>query len=107
VRWRASGPETIVINLERENWTQLRRVKADSVIVLPSDIDLIQASMIRINPPTAMLLLSDLTRTEPGDWIIQNAASSAVGRLVISSAKERGLRTVNVVRRPEVFDERH
>ena len=98
-------PGDLVINLDRENWAQRRKVKADRVIVLPADIDIHQAAMIRINPPTAMLLLDDIVDTGPGDWIIQNVANSAVGKLIIDLAAEKGVRTVNVVRRPEVFDE--
>jgi NADPH:quinone reductase-like Zn-dependent oxidoreductase len=41
----------------------------------------------------------------PGDWVIQNVANSAVGRLVIRLARERGLRTVNVVRRESLCAE--
>jgi NADPH:quinone reductase-like Zn-dependent oxidoreductase len=40
-----------------------------------------------------------------GDWVVQNAANSGVGRWVIGLAKSRGLRTVNIVRRPELVDE--
>ena len=55
--------------------------------------------MLAVNPPTAHLLLASIVDLEPGEWVIQNAASSAVGRYVIQLAKARGLRTVNVVRR--------
>jgi mitochondrial enoyl-[acyl-carrier protein] reductase / trans-2-enoyl-CoA reductase len=96
----------LVTHLDRENWAQHRRVKADRVIALPRDTDVLQAAMIRINPPTAMLLVSDLVASlGPNDWIIQNAANSSVGKLVILFAKEKGVRTVNVVRRVEVFEQ--
>jgi trans-2-enoyl-CoA reductase len=94
-------PGDLVINLERENWAQRRRVKADSVIPLPAGIALAQAAMLRINPPTALLLLTDNANLKPGDWVVQNVANSSVGRAVIVLAKERGLHTVNVVRRAE------
>ena len=61
--------------------------------------------MLRINPPTALLLLTDIVALKPGDWVIQNVANSAVGRLLIRLAKARGLRTVNVVRRDSLFAE--
>lgn len=61
--------------------------------------------MLRINPPTALLMLTDLVDLKPGDWVIQNAANSAVGRLVITLAKAKGIRTVNVTRRDDVFAE--
>lgn len=91
----------LVINLDRENWTQRRRVNARRVVVIPQDIDIYQAAMMRINPPTAQLLLTDVIRLRAGDWIIQNAANSAVGRLVTAFAGDRGINVVNVVRRDE------
>ncbi|HSE03202.1 MAG TPA: zinc-dependent alcohol dehydrogenase family protein, partial [Methylomirabilota bacterium] len=97
-------PGDRVINLQRENWTQRRRVKADDVIPVPAGLDDLQAAMLRINPPTALLLLADLVPLRPGDWIIQNVANSAVGRFVIRLARARGVRTVNVVRRASLFD---
>ena len=95
----------LVINLQRENWTQRRRVKGDDAIPLPSGIDLRQAAMVRINPPTAQLMLSDFVDLGAGEWVIQNVANSAVGRLLIVQAHQRGLRTVNVVRRADLADE--
>jgi len=95
----------LVINLQRENWTQKRRVKGDDAIPLPAGIDLRQAAMVRINPPTARLMLSDFVDLAPGEWVIQNVANSAVGRLLIVQAHQRGLRTVNVVRRAELAGE--
>jgi len=37
--------------------------------------------------------------------VVQNAANSGVGRWVIAFAKMRGLKTVNIVRRPELVPE--
>jgi len=99
------GPGDLVINLQRENWTQRRRVKGDDVVPVPPGIDVLQGAMLRINPATALLLLSDLVDLKPGDWIIQNVANSAVGRLVIRLARARGIKTVNVVRRESLFGE--
>jgi NADPH:quinone reductase-like Zn-dependent oxidoreductase len=98
-------PGDLVINLQRENWAQKRRVKGDDVIAVPPGLALRQAAMLRINPPTALLLLADLVDLKPGDWVIQNVANSAVGRLVIRLAQGRGLRTMNVVRRESLFAE--
>jgi NADPH:quinone reductase-like Zn-dependent oxidoreductase len=99
------APGDLVINLQRENWVQRRRVRGDDVIAVPSGIDVLQGAMLRINPPTALLLLSDVVALKPGDWIVQNVANSAVGRLVIRLARARGVRTVNVVRRESLVEE--
>ena len=61
--------------------------------------------MLGINPPTAALLLSEYIDLKPGAWVVQNAANSGVGRWVIAFAKTRGLKTVNIVRRPELAAE--
>lgn len=98
-------PGDLVINLQRENWTQRRKVKGNDAIPLPAGIDVRQAAMVRINPPTAALMLSDFVDLKGGEWVIQNVANSAVGRLAIVLAHQRGLRTVNIVRRPELADE--
>jgi NADPH:quinone reductase-like Zn-dependent oxidoreductase len=95
----------LVINLKRENWTQRRRVKADDVIPLPAGINLQQAAMLRINPATALLLLTSIVPLKPGDWLVQNVANSAVGRLVIPLARAHGVKTMNVVRRTSLFPE--
>ena len=98
-------PGDLVVTLQRENWTQKRRVKAADVITVPSGVDLRQAAMLRINPATALLLLTDVVNLKSGEWVIQNVANSAVGRLVIRIARARGLKTMNVVRRASLFGE--
>ncbi len=62
-------------------------MKGNDAIPLPAGIDLRQAAMVRINPPTAQLMLSDFVDLKPGDWVIQNVANSAVGRLLIVLAQ--------------------
>ena len=61
--------------------------------------------MLGINPPTASHLLDQASDLQAGDWVVQNAANSGVGRSVIPIAKARGLKTINVVRRPELIPE--
>ena len=95
----------LVINMQRENWAQRRRVREEDAIPVPRDLDPAQAAMLRINPATAQLLLEDHVALSPGDWVIQDVANSAVGRHLIALAKGRGIRTVNVVRRADVAAE--
>src|SRR5580692_10310964 len=64
-----------------------------------------QLAMLGINPPTASLLLDEAPDLKPGDWVVQNAANSGVGRSLIAIAKARGIKTINLVRRPELIPE--
>ena len=58
-----------------------------------------QLSMTTINPLTALLMLTSYVDLKEGDWIVQSASNSAVGGYLIQLAKQRGIKTVNVVRR--------
>ena len=80
-------------------WATHVTANVDALVPLPEAGDAVQLSMLAINPPTAALLLQDIVDLQPGDWVLQNAANSAVGGYLVQLAKARGLRTVNVVRR--------
>jgi len=86
-------------------WREAVAVKASELVVVPPEIEPAQAAMLKINPLTAWRLLHDYVDLARGDWLIQNAANSAVGRAVIAIARELGFKTVNVVRRAELIDE--
>jgi NADPH:quinone reductase-like Zn-dependent oxidoreductase/predicted SnoaL-like aldol condensation-catalyzing enzyme len=86
-------------------WAERIVVPAQGLFALPADVDPQQLAMLTINPPTAGLLLSEFVDLAPGDWVVQNAANSGVGRAVIAFAKARGFKTINLVRRTELIDE--
>src|ERR1700757_2302955 len=86
------------------SWRERLFIPAGGVSALP-DADPQQLAMLGINPPTAALLLSEYIDLKPGEWVVQNAANSGVGRWVIAFAKTRGLKTVNIVRRQELVAE--
>ena len=86
-------------------WREACAVKAEQLIVAPSDIAPVQAAMLKVNPITAWRMLHDFVPLARGDWFIQNAANSAAGRAAIQIAHELGYRSVNVVRRPELMAE--
>jgi NADPH:quinone reductase-like Zn-dependent oxidoreductase len=86
-------------------WRERMVIFADGLFALPPDADPRQLAMLTVNPPTAALLLSEYVDLKPGEWVVQNAANSGVGRWVIAFAKRRGLKTVNIVRRPDLLPE--
>ncbi|MFL3655781.1 MAG: zinc-dependent alcohol dehydrogenase family protein [Halioglobus sp.] len=65
----------------------------------PSSQLIEQLSMTAVNPLTAFLMLASFVDLNEGDWIVHSAANSAVGGYIIQLAKQRGIKTVNVVRR--------
>ncbi len=95
----------IVLPLDRENWVQQKLVTQDNLILLPSNIDINQLSMLKVNPATAYLMLNKYVNLKTGDWIIQDAANSGVGQSIIRLAKIKGIKTINIVRRKELTQE--
>lgn len=84
-------------------WQSAVVVPAEGLFRLPADVPVEMAAMATINPPTAWRVLRDAHLAE-GEWVIQNAANSAVGLHVIEMAKYLGLKTINVVRREELIE---
>src|SRR6266480_7575972 len=97
--------DRVLAPLSSFTWRERMVISAGGLSALPLDADPQQLAMLAINPPTAALLLSEYVELKPGEWVIQNAGNSGVGRSVIAFAKERGLRTVSLVRRQELIDE--
>ena len=64
-----------------------------------------QLVLSNINGATAWTLLQDFVDLEQGEWVLQDAANSNVGRYLIVLAAKWGYRTVNLVRREEVVQE--
>jgi NADPH:quinone reductase-like Zn-dependent oxidoreductase len=91
--------------LEHGTWQDQVVIDEGGVVPVDPKADALQLAMLGINPLTADLLLRRFTDLPPGAWVGQTGGTSAVGRYVIALAKEAGLRTLNVVRRPEVVDE--
>lgn len=97
----AVGDRAIVLR-RAGSWATHVQVPGEYLFKLPIGIDPLQAAMLKVNPATAWRLLTGYMRPEPGSWVVQNAANSAVGRCVIALAKSLGIRTMNLVRREEL-----
>lgn len=91
--------DLVLLPIGSGTWRSHMNADSTNLVVLPRDVDPKQLAMLAVNPPTASLMLSTFVDLDPGDWVIQNAANSAVGGYLIQLAAERGLRTVNIVRR--------
>jgi NADPH:quinone reductase-like Zn-dependent oxidoreductase len=86
-------------------WCEQANRDTAGLVRVPAELAACHAACLRVNPPTAWRLLHDFARLQPGDWVVQNLAGSAVGRAVIEISRARGWRTLNIVRRPEAAAE--
>jgi len=85
-------------------WSERLVVKETSLVPVPDDVDPPQAAMVVNNAASAWLMLEDCVRLEPGDWVIHNAANSALGHYLVALASRRGVRTIGVVERGDVAE---
>ena len=91
-------PGELVMPLERGNWCAMRLLPRRHLVALPG-IDSVQAAMLRINPPTAHLLLRH-AGARPGEALIQNGAGSVVAHWVRAFAARMDIKVIDVVHRP-------
>jgi NADPH:quinone reductase-like Zn-dependent oxidoreductase len=86
-------------------WAQRVVAPAEGLFVVPPSIDAKTASMLNINPTTAVLLLDGFVKLKAKEWIVLNAANSQIARCLIAVAKSRGLSVIGIVRRSELVPE--
>ncbi len=93
------GRRVAVLNRERGNWAEKTVVTARQVIPLAARLPIEQAAMFFINPATAYILTRMILNVPPGAWLLQTAANSSLGRMVIRLGRLFDFKTINVVRR--------
>ena len=86
-------------------WAEKVIAPAEGLFVVPPSIDARTASMLSINPATAVLLLNEFVKLKPKDWVVLNAANSQVGRCLLAIGKSRGLNIAGIVRKSELIPE--
>jgi NADPH:quinone reductase-like Zn-dependent oxidoreductase len=103
--WLRRGRRVAVLNGHGGNWQEKVIVPARQVVPLPSSIPDEQAASFFVNPATVVIMIRYLLRVPRDAWLIQTAAGSALGRMIIRLARVDGLRTINVVRRRQQAEE--
>jgi NADPH:quinone reductase-like Zn-dependent oxidoreductase len=103
--WRVKGRRVAVLNGAGGNWAEQVVIPARQAVPVPDDVPDEQAATFFVNPASAVVMVRDLLRVPRGAWLLQTAAGSALGRMVIRLGKKHGFRTINVVRRVEQADE--
>lgn len=85
-------------------WAEFFTAPAAVIVPVPETIpDELAAQLIAM--PFSAIALLEFVRAKEGDWMIQTAANGAVGKIMVSLAKARGIRLLNLVRRKEAADE--
>jgi NADPH:quinone reductase-like Zn-dependent oxidoreductase len=99
VRRLAVGQRVIAVNGQGGNWAGYAVVPEASAYPAPADFTDEQVASFMINPASAILMVRHVLKVPRGEWLLQSAAGSELGRMIIRLAKRDGIRTINVVRR--------
>jgi len=100
-------PGDLVVPLEpcMGTWRQAATCTASALHRVPPDVPLEALATLCINPPSALGMLENFVNLQPGDVVVQNGATSAVGQEVIQLARSKGVRTVNIIRERPNWEE--
>ena len=94
--------ETRVVLVHTWNtWREKIVCPADKLVPVPDGLDDTAAATSYINPLTAWALTRSAHKLKEGDWLVQTAAASSVGKFVLQLAQQYRFRTINVIRRRE------
>ena len=94
------GQRVVVLNSEKGgNWAEYTVLPAHRLIPIPDDLSNEQGASFFINPASAIAMVRHVLAVQRGEWLLQSAAGSELGRMIIKLAKHDGIRTINIVRR--------
>src|ERR1700758_4214159 len=101
---RAQGPMvgTGVVFVDTwQTWREQIVCPVDKLVPVPDGVDDPAAATSCTNPLTAWALTRSSHNLREGDWLLQTAAASSVGKLVLQLAQQYRFKTINVIRRRE------
>lgn len=87
-------------------WAEYIVTNAAGLIPIPDGLPDETAAQL-VSMPFSAITLLDFLAVKEGDWIVQNAANGAVGRMLAQLASARGVNVVGLVRRTAGITELH
>lgn len=79
-------------------WRTEAVVPASAVLQVSSSLDPATASLLKMGCSTAYLLLEGCSSLRPGDWVVLNAATGWITRMVVQFARLKGCPNICVIR---------
>jgi NADPH:quinone reductase-like Zn-dependent oxidoreductase len=99
------GRHVAVLNGLGGNWQEYVVLTAKQVVPIPKEFPDDQAACFFVNPASALAMTEIICKIPRGSWLMQTAAGSALGRMIIRLGKAKGFRTINIVRRLDLADD--
>jgi NADPH:quinone reductase-like Zn-dependent oxidoreductase len=98
------GRKVVVLNQNSGNWQEQVVVPALRLFPVPDGVSDHDAAGYFVNPATALVMTTRELQVAQGAWLLQSAAGSSLGKMVVKLGKKLGFKTINLVRRPETAE---
>ena len=79
--------------LEGGNWAEYAVIPARQARPVPDDIPDEQAASYFVNPATVLAMARHVLAVPKGEWLLQSAAGSTLGRMMINLGRHDGFKT--------------
>lgn len=96
----AVGTRVVIIDTWN-TWREQIVCPAEKLVSVPDGLDNAAAAASYINPLTAWAFTISTHNLTEGDWLLQTAAASSVGKFVLQLVQQHRFKTINVIRRRE------
>jgi NADPH2:quinone reductase len=96
----AVGTRVVFVHIW-QTWREQIVCPVDTLVPVPNGLADSAAATCCINPLTAWALTKSSHNLREGDWLLQTAAASSVGKFVLQLAQRYRFKTINVIRRRE------
>jgi NADPH:quinone reductase-like Zn-dependent oxidoreductase len=100
------GRRVAVLNRNAGNWKEHVILPATEAFpFVPKGVPDEQVATLFVNPATALIMTTQVLKVPRGEWLLQTAAGSALGKMIVKLGKRYGFKTINVVRRADTAKE--
>lgn len=98
------GKRVALLNGINGNWQERTTVLTKQAVPLPKGLAAEQGATFFVNPTTAFAMTRRVLAVPTGEWLLQTAAASELGKMVVRLGRRFGFKTLNIVRRAEQAD---
>lgn len=101
-----AGDWVIPVQANNGTWSNYRVFSKATDLIKVNGLDLYSAATVSVNGCTAYQLVNNYVAWNKGsnEWLVQNAGTSSVSKIVTQIAKAKGIKTLSVIRDRDNFD---
>ncbi len=98
------GKRVACLGGKKGNWQEYNILPAKQALSVARNLPDEQAAMSFVNPVTALAMIRKVLKPKKGSWLMQSAANSELGKMIIKLGQHFGFKTINLVRKDEQIE---